>query len=305
IPVVADLPVGENLQDHIYAGGLHFTVNHPITITQKRVFTPTNLGKYFASGKGPMTSPGCVEGLGFVRTPFANVTLDWPDIEIHLVSASIQSDGGKSLKQYNGISEEVWKKVYSPYVPLETFSLDPVLLRPKSRGYVRLRSPNPYDHPFIDPRYLTHPDDILTLVEGMKIAIAIGLSPPYKRFGSRLIQTVFPGCEAYLYLSDEYLACVARTWTQTIYHPVGTCKMGSPLDPTTVVDPELRVLGVSNLRVIDGSIMPSIVSGNTNAPVIMIAERSADMIKGRLLAPLIAPIIPTYGGFFGFGKKKK
>lgn len=173
----------------------------------------------------------------------------------------------------------MWRQVYKPYARRDSFTLDPVLLRPKSRGYVRLRSTNPHEYPIIDPRYLTEPADIHSMVEGMKLCIAIGQSPPFKRFGSRLFQTVFPGCEAYPYLGDEYLACVARSFTATIYHPVGTCKMGPPTDPAAVVDPKLRVYGVSKLRVVDASIMPRIVSGNTNAPVMMIAEKAAQMIK--------------------------
>lgn len=153
------------------------------------------------------------------------------------------------------------------------------MLRPKSRGYIKLRSVNPYDHPIIDPKYFSHPEDIHAMVEGMKLSIAIGIAPPFKKYGSELFRTQFPGCESYPFLSDEYLACMARSYTATIYHPVGTCKMGDPYDPTTVVDPRLRVLGVRGLRVVDASIMPNIVSGNTNAPVIMIAERAADLIR--------------------------
>lgn len=155
------------------------------------------------------------------------------------------------------------------------------MLRPKSRGYIKLRSVNPYDHPIIDPKYFTHPEDIHVMVEGMKLCIAIGISPPFRKYGSQLFRTKFPGCESYPFLSDEYLACVARSYTATIYHPAGTCKMGSAWDPTAVVDPRLRVLGVRGLRVVDASIMPTIVSGNTNAPVIMIAERAADFIKAE------------------------
>ncbi|XP_015785701.1 glucose dehydrogenase [FAD, quinone]-like isoform X1 [Tetranychus urticae] len=295
IPIIADLPVGENLQDHIYPGGMTFSINAKVSLSQDRVFNAANLGKYFTKGTGPLTSLGGVEGLAFIKTGRANQSIDWPDIEMHFVTGNVVADGGKGLIGLTGLSPDIWNRVFLPYSPLDTFTIDPVLLRPKSRGYIRLRSANPYDHPIIDPKYLSDPDDVLTIVEAMKIALAIGLSPPMKAFGAKLIETVFPGCEYYVYLSDEYLACVARVFTSTIYHPVGTCKMGSPWDPTAVVDSELKVMGgVTGLRVIDASVMPTIISGNTNAPTIMIAERGADLIKGQLLPPLPSPIIPQY-----------
>ena len=293
IPVVADLPVGENLQDHIYPGGVHFTIQQPLSLSHANVFNAANLMRYYRSGVGPLTSLGGIEGLGFVKTKFANFSGDDPDIEIHFIAGNTVADGGRGMKQYFGLKDEVWNKVYQPYVPFETFTLDPVLLRPKSRGYVRLRSANPHDVPIIDPRYLTHPQDILTMVEGMKISMAVGMSPPFKRYGSKPFATVFPGCEHYPYLGDEYLACVARSYTLTIYHPVGTCKMGAPWDPTAVVDSELKVMGgVKGLRVVDASIMPNIISGNTLAPVVMIAEKASDMIRGMTLPPMKGPILP-------------
>lgn len=147
-----------------------------------------------------------------------------------------------------------------------SFSIDPVLLRPKSRGFIKLRSRNPYEHPLIDPRYLSHPQDVATIVEGMRLAIDIGQSEPFRRhFNSRLFSLPVPGCHQLAFLSDRYLECVARTLTWTIYHPVGTCKMVEAAnDPTGVVDNQLRVLGgVRGLRVVDASIMPTIVSGKT------------------------------------------
>ncbi|KAL1470896.1 hypothetical protein MTO96_040214 [Rhipicephalus appendiculatus] len=119
----------------------------------------------------------------------------------------------------------------------------------------------------------------MTLVDAMKFSMAVAETPAFQRYGVRMWDLPFPGCDHYKHLSDENLACMARSFTNTIYHPVGTAKMGPVWDPTTVVDPKLRVKGVQRLRVIDASIMPTIVSGNTNAPSIMIGEKGADIVK--------------------------
>lgn len=302
IPVVADLPVGLNLQDHIYAGGIHFRVDQKVTLVQRRVVNLQNIIAYFTRGRGPLTALGGVEGLGFVKSKYANATDDYPDVEIHMISGGPSSDDGQTFRRVQGFTREMWEKVYAPYLKYDSFSFFPTLLRPKSRGYIKLRSIDPYDPPIIDPRYLTHDDDIKVIVDAMKIAIAIGHSPALRKLGAEIFTSRFPGCEAYSQWTDPYLACMARTYTSTIYHPVGTCKMGPPDDATAVVDPNFRVLGgIKGLRVVDGSVMPRIVSGNTNAPIIMMAEKASDYIKGIFLPPLRRippphPSIPTTGG---------
>jgi choline dehydrogenase-like flavoprotein len=265
IPVVADLPVGLNLQDHIYPA-VPFKIDRKVSLVQRRVVTLPNLVSYLSLGRGPLTALGGVEGLAFIKTKFANLTDDWPDFQIHMLSGSLVSDDGQTFRRVQGITEELYEQVYVPYQSFDTFSMYPVLLRPKSRGYIRLRSSNPNDPPVINPRYLTHPDDIIAMVEAMKISIAVGLAPAYRQLGSELFQTIFPGCEIYKTWSDPYLACAARVYTSTIYHPVGTCRMGARDDPRSVVDPELRVKGVHGLRVVDASIMPYIISGEYRAP---------------------------------------
>ncbi|XP_067139595.1 glucose dehydrogenase [FAD, quinone]-like [Centruroides vittatus] len=279
IPVIADLPVGYNLQDHIYPGGVHFLVDEPVSAVQSRIFNLYDITKYLTFGKGPLTMLGGLEGLGFINTKYANRSIDFPDIEIHFISGSPSSDGGQTFHRVQGITDELWDKLFRPFLFWDTFSFYPVLLRPKSRGFLKLRSKDPYEYPHIDPRYLTHPDDINVMVDSMKFSLKLGESKPFKAYGSRIFPVKFPGCEHFKMLSDEYLACVARVYTCTIYHPVGTCKMGAAHDPTAVVDLELRVKGVYGLRVVDASIMPTIISGNTNAPTIMIAEKASDMIK--------------------------
>lgn len=128
-------------------------------------------------------------------------------------------------------------------------------------GFLKLASASPYDHPLIDPKYFTDETDILAMVDAMKICIQLVQTPAFQKYGPKLWDKPFPGCKSYPMYSEEYLACVARTYTLTLYHPVGTCRMGTAGDRRAVVDFRLRVQGLQNLRVADASIMPDIVSG--------------------------------------------
>lgn len=285
IEVIEDLPgVGENLQDHL-CGALAFSVQRRVTITPKRMMTIKNFIDYFAHGKGMLTAQGGCEGIGFVKTKYANQSIDWPDIEIHMLASTLgNSDDGSKVVN---LREDWFDAFYGPYRGKDQFSLFPTLLRPKSRGFIKLRSADPYEHPAIDPRYFTDPEgqDLRVITEAMLISKEIGLAPSFQRYNSSLFETVALGCEGLELYSPQYMSCLAKQFSSTIYHPVGTCKMGPIEDPMTVVDSQLRVKGIGNLRVVDASVMPTIVSGNTNAPTIMIAEKIADLIKGEQLDP--------------------
>lgn len=279
IPVIQDLPVGNNMQDHVGMAGITFLVDKPVSIIPTRLNAGSSVMHYVINERGPMTTLGGLEGVAFVNTPFANHSMDWPDIQFHMAPASLNSDNGDQVKKVLGLKDSLYNEVFAPIANKDAWTIIPLLLRPRSRGTIRLHSKNPFHNPIIDTNYFNDPLDIATLREGAKIARQVAEATVFKQFGTRIYTKPLPNCKHLKFWSDEYLECHARTLSMTIYHPVGTAKMGPTYDPEAVVDPRLRVYGIGGLRVIDASIMPTISSGNTNAPVIMIGEKGADLIK--------------------------
>lgn len=286
VDVRVDSPgVGYNLQDHIAMGGASYFLepgpeyeNSTFTFNLAKVFTTETITD-FVEEKGPVYwLPEC-EVMGFATTKYGNLSDDWPEVQFFFTSYTDAGDGGLFGKRAAGLTDEFYTAVYEQNIYKEGFNVLTLLLRPKSRGRIMLSDTNPRSKVLIYPNYYTHPDDIKVMVDGAKLGHRIATGKTMSRYQTKLNPYKIPGCHHLEYLSDDYWACQAQHYTLTIYHPVGTAKMGPDSDPTAVVDPRLRVRGVKNLRVVDCSIMPYIPSGNTNAPVIMVAEKAADMIK--------------------------
>ncbi|CAH2259780.1 jg24338 [Pararge aegeria aegeria] len=280
INVIYDSPgVGRNLQDHIAVGGIVFQVDYPISLVMNRLVNINSALRYAVTEDGPLTSSIGLEVVAFINTKYANATEDWPDIEFMMTSASVPSDGGTQVKKAHSLTDEFYEEMFGHISNKDVFGIFPMMLRPKSRGFIKLRSKNPLEYPIMIHNYLTHPDDVGVLREGVKAALAVAETKAMKRLGARFNNKPIPNCKHLPLYTDEYWDCYIRQYTMTIYHLSCTAKMGPSSDPMAVVDSELRVYGIEGLRVIDASIMPAVTNGNINAPVIMIAEKGSDLIK--------------------------
>ncbi|XP_028172920.1 glucose dehydrogenase [FAD, quinone]-like [Ostrinia furnacalis] len=283
---LVDLPgVGKNLQDHIAMGGHSFLFDNPYKNGTEYCFnimSALNVGTLidFAIHKeGYLYSMMEAEAMAFINTKYQDPAEDYPDIQLFIAPTADNMDGGFFGKRANGLSDETYAELYEDILFEPSFSVVPLLLRPKSRGYLKLRDGNPFSPPRIYPNYYSDPQDVNVMVEGARIVQRLSEQPALRALNTRPNPNRNPGCRHHDLMSHEHLECQARHHSLTIYHPVGTCAMGPANDPQAVVDPRLRVYGVKSLRVVDGSIMPNIVNGNTNAPIIMIAEKASDMIK--------------------------
>lgn len=255
VQVTAESPdVGQNLQDHLDVTVLN-EVTQPITgYSQQAGLKKIAVGLDYLIRKKGAGRDNFLQSGAFLKS---REGLEQPDIQIHFLNALMKDHGREQVNQ-------------------DGMTLHACQLRPESRGSVRLRSADPYVHPAIDPNYLATEEDRRVMRESVRIIreiVAQKAFDPYR--GVELA----PGADCQ---SDEEIDAFIRQNAETIYHPVGTCRMGA--DDRSVVDGELKVRGVENMRVIDASVMPTLVSGNTNAPTIMIAEKAADMILGN--APL-------------------
>ena len=253
IEVAHDLPgVGKNLQDHLQVRAVYKTSEQTLNDELNSLLKRIKVGIQYALFRTGALTLAASQVTIFTRS---SPDVDRPDIQFHMQPLSADKPG-EGVHNFSAFTASVCQ------------------LRPESRGEIKITSKDARDYPSIQPNYLSTELDLRTAVNGLKVARKITSAPS---MAPHIIDEYVPG---YQYETDEQLAEAVRKYSQTIYHPVGTCKMGN--DATAVVDDELKVRGVGKLRVVDASIMPEIVSGNTNAPAIMIAEKACDMILGTV-----------------------
>jgi choline dehydrogenase len=249
IPLVHHLPgVGESLQDHLQIRLVYKTKLRTLNDEVNNPVNKLRIGlEYMLFRTGPMTLAASQVTV-FTRS---DPTVERPDIQFHMQPLSADKPG-EGPHRFSAFTASVCQ------------------LRPESRGHIRITSADPLQHPSIQPNYLSTELDRRVAVAGIKVARRIAATPS---LAPQITEEFVPGVH---YQSDDELLEAARLFSQTIYHPTSTCRMGR--DDLAVVDARLRVHGTEGLRVVDASVMPEIISGNTNAPTIMIAEKAADMI---------------------------
>ncbi|XP_068838273.1 choline dehydrogenase, mitochondrial [Capricornis sumatraensis] len=254
IPVVCHLPgVGQNLQDHLEIY-IQQACTRPITLhSAQKPLRKAWIGLEWLWKFTGYGATAHLETGGFIRS---QPGVPHPDIQFHFLPSQVIDHGRVPPQQ-------------------EAYQVHVGTMRGTSVGWLKLRSANPHDHPVIQPNYLSTETDIKDFRLCVRLTREIFAQKALAPFRGKELQ---PGSHVQ---SDAEIDAFVRAKADSAYHPSCTCKMGQPSDPTAVVDPQTRVLGVENLRVVDASIMPSVVSGNLNAPTIMIAEKAADIIQGR------------------------
>jgi choline dehydrogenase-like flavoprotein len=263
IKVIQDLKVGRNLQDHSGSSGVQYSLNDSCLIEKGQI--QDDLSRYSYQKSGPFSAVGTVQVVAFNSSSHAN----YPDIQFHALP----------IIEPGLVAEDENDVAFDSYAYYNKIILHSAVLRPTSRGYVTINSTDPLQPPLIFNNLIYSERDIDIAAEGCKFAARLGETRAFREAGMTLDTTRLAGCTEFEHGTADYWKCTARLWLLLLPHAVGTCKMGPPSDAEAVVNSELKVYGVKGLRVADASIMPYIVSGNTNAPVIMVGEKCSDLVK--------------------------
>lgn len=270
IKTVKNLMVGHNLQHHV-ASMLTFKLN----VTNNRFLSHESLANYIKTRKGPLSTTGCLQTSGFFRSnKTAEMSTRPADIQLFFDGFSLKIDGNQCK---NILANQRCNTKSNDF---EIIDIRPVNILPKSRGTIKLVSKDPSVRPKIDPKYLSVRSDIDVLIEGIKLAQELMNTKPFEKLGATLVTPKHKRCTPkYKYGTDKYWGCFVKYTTLGENHHAGTCKMGPAEKSDTVVDPTLKVIGVDGVRVVDASVIPLQPNCNPIAPIIMIAEKAADLIK--------------------------
>ena len=290
--VQQDLPVGNNLQDHLMFPGVPITLN---TGTEPR--TPTDLldhaYEYLTRRSGPFSRIGASEILGFINL----INDETPDVLLQFIfCVANETECLLDFMKALGVEEDIALQYYELNRRSDLLIPLPLLLHPRSKGYMRLKSSDPEDMPVIRAGYINRLEDLQLFLQGIRIIENLAKTKPMKLFNASVEFISFPGCRGLEKDSDPYWACAISHLAGTGHNQVGTCKMGSRADPEAVVDGALKVIGIRGLRVADASVIPQAMSSLPLATTVMIAEKVSDMIKAEWLPnydPRSTPTIST------------
>ena len=273
IPVNADLPVGQNFQDHFQVM-LSSPINKPFSRTATYIDSIWSHLRYRLFKDGPLAITGA-EGSAFFHLDPSKENMSYPDIQFVFGNLLLT----ENVFGFNKVLDDT---LYTKDPEQHGFSTFVAVTHPLSRGTVILKSKDPFDDPIIDPRYLENPRDIQQDLGGIRIWEKLMQTPTMQSLGVDINYMKKPFCSHHEFRSDAYWECYIRQTMFTQFHPTSTCRMGPLTEQTTVVGLDLKVKGVNGLRVVDASIFPNITSGNTNAPTIMVAEKAVDFILNEL-----------------------
>lgn len=271
IKVRENLPVGQNLQDHVTTGLDLIILNQTVGLEMGDLLNPFKVLDFFwFDGNGsPLSLAGC-DAMGFVKLNQSNES---PDLSFMLLPTGLVSDNGLHLRKIVNIRDDVWNKYFKPLIGQTTISILPVLLHPRSRGSLKLQSKYFSFPPIIDPNYLSDSGDVKKIITGIRIIQKFLETNSMKKFGAEINPKHFPGCEKFFFDSDDYWECYIRHMTLTMFHPVGTCKLGDYDDESTVVLKNFQVKNIEGLFVVDGSVLPAAPSANPHAIIAMLAQK--------------------------------
>lgn len=296
IEPVVDLPgVGQNLKDHLTFIGMTFKLGSDelkFGSFLTNILNPKNLYDYIRYGKGFFTKTS-IENVAFIKVDNNSKVenkeddslTNYPDIELVFIPISMAWDRGYIQASALAVKNEYYEKLWMPLTGQNTFQICPILLHPNSAGYIRLNESNPTGDPLIYTNHYNDNDadsisDIKKMIKAIRFTQKLILeSKTFAPFKPELVRIPVPGCEHADFDSDTYWECALRHLSFTVFHPIGTAKMGKESDKSTVVDEQLKVHGIDNLRVADASIMPNHISGHTSVVCNMIGEKAADLIR--------------------------